>query len=106
MRAKVDGRAMREMNRALLLELIRREGTITRIDLARRSALTKPTVSTIVDSLIDEGVVREVGFGASGSLGGRRGRLVGLNADAAAFVGIHLSISETAIAVADARGRI
>lgn len=106
MRAKVDGRAMREMNRALLLELIRREGTITRIDLARRSALTKPTVSTIVDSLIDEGVVCEVGFGASGSLGGRRGRLVGLNADAAAFVGIHLSISETAIAVADARGRI
>jgi predicted NBD/HSP70 family sugar kinase len=106
MRAKVDSRAMREMNRALLLELIRQEATITRIDLARRSALTKPTVSTIVDALIAEGLVHEVGLGESGAQGGRRGRLLGLNADAAAFAGVHLSIRYTSIAVADARGRI
>jgi predicted NBD/HSP70 family sugar kinase len=106
MRAKVDSRAMREMNRALLLELIRQESTITRIDLARRSALTKPTVSTIVDALITEGLVHEVGLGESGAQGGRRGRLLGLNADAGAFVGVHFSIRYTSIAVADARGRI
>jgi predicted NBD/HSP70 family sugar kinase len=106
MREKVDGRAMREMNRALLLEMIRDAGTITRVDLARRSALTKPTVSAIVDSLMDEGVVLEVGFGVSSSLGGRRGRLLGLNADAGAYVGIHLGVSDTSIAVADASGHI
>jgi predicted NBD/HSP70 family sugar kinase len=106
MRAKVDSRAMREMNRALLLELIRQESTITRIDLARRSALTKPTVSTIVDALIAEGLVHEVGLGESGAQGGRRGRLLGLNADAGAFAGVHFSIRYTSIAVADARGRI
>jgi predicted NBD/HSP70 family sugar kinase len=106
MRGKVDARTMREMNRSLILDLIGREATITRIDLSRRSALTKPTVSTIVDSLIEEGLVREVGLGVPSAHGGRRGRLLGLAADAAAYAGVHLSIRYTSIAVADARGRV
>jgi predicted NBD/HSP70 family sugar kinase len=97
---------MREMNRALLLDMIRREKTVTRTDLARRSALTKPTVSAIVDSLIDEGLVHEVGFGVSPSRKGRRTRLLELNNAAAAFVGIHFGVRHTSLAVADARGQI
>jgi predicted NBD/HSP70 family sugar kinase len=104
--AKVDSRAMRENNRALLLDLIRRTTTVTRTDLARRSALTKPTVSAIVDALIGEGLVREVGFGVSPSRRGRRSRLLELNDAAAAFVGIHFGVRHTALAVADARGKI
>jgi N-acetylglucosamine repressor len=103
---KVDSRAMREMNRALLLDMIRRATTVTRTDLARRSALTKPTVSAIVDALIGEGLVREAGFGVSPSRKGRRSRLIELNDAAAAFVGIHFGVRHTALAVADARGQI
>ncbi len=106
MLAKVDSRAMREMNRALLLGMIRRETTVTRTDLARRSALTKPTVSAIVDALITDGLVREVGFGISPSKKGRRSRLLELNDSAAAFVGVHFGVRHTALAVADARGQI
>jgi N-acetylglucosamine repressor len=104
--AKVDSRTMREMNRALLLDMIRRTQTISRTDLARRSALTKPTVSAIVDSLMAEGLVREVGFGVSASRKGRRSRLLELNDAAAAFVGIHCGVRHTALAAADARGQI
>lgn len=104
--AKVDSRAMREMNRALVLEMIRGEKTVSRTDLARRSMLTKPTVSAIVGDLIDEGLVHEVGFDASATRKGRRSRLLELNDAAAAFVGIHFGVRHTAIAVADARGRI
>ena len=103
---KVDSRTMREMNRALVLEMIRRESTVSRSDVARRSALTKPTVSAIVDILIGEGLVREVGFGASESRKGRRSRLLALNDAAAAFVGVHFGVRQTSVAVADARGRI
>jgi N-acetylglucosamine repressor len=103
---KVDSRAMREMNRALLLDMIRRDTTVTRTDLARRSALTKPTVSAIVDALIGEGLVHEVGFGVSASRKGRPSRLLELNDDAAAFVGIHFGVRHTALAVADARAQI
>ncbi|HZU85547.1 MAG TPA: ROK family transcriptional regulator [Polyangiaceae bacterium] len=106
MLAKVDSRAMREMNRALLLDMIRREATVTRTELARRSALTKPTVSAIVDALIAEGLVREVGFGLSASRKGRRTRLLELNDAASAFIGIHFGVHHTALAVADARGRL
>jgi N-acetylglucosamine repressor len=104
--AKVDSRAMREMNRALVLEIIRRQKALSRTDLARHSALTKPTVWAIVDTLIDEGLVHEVGFGVSPSRRGRRARLFELNDAAAAFVGIHFGVRHTSLAVADARGQI
>lgn len=97
---------MREMNRALLLDMIRQGQTVSRTDLARRSALTKPTVSAIVDMLLDEGIVREVGFGVSPSRKGRRSRLLELNDDAVAFVGMHFGVRQTTVAVADARGQI
>jgi N-acetylglucosamine repressor len=97
---------MREMNRALLLDMIRQGETVSRTDLARRSALTKPTVSAIVDMLLDEGIVREVGFGVSPSRKGRRSRLLELNDDAVAFVGMHFGVRQTTVAVADARGQI
>ena len=60
---KVDSRAMREVNRSIVLDIIRRGGKVSRTDLAKRSALTKPTVSAIVDDLIARGIVQEVGFG-------------------------------------------
>jgi N-acetylglucosamine repressor len=97
---------MREMNRALLLDMIRQGQTVSRTDLARRSALTKPTVSAIVDMLLVEGIVREVGFGVSPSRKGRRSRLLELNDDAVAFAGIHLGVRQTTLAIADARGQI
>lgn len=103
---KAGTRTVRETNRAFVLELIRREGTLTRSELARRSSLAKPTVSAIVDSLIAEEIVREVGPGASRLQGGPRGMLLDLNPDAAAFVGIHLSVSRTSLAVADACGLV
>jgi predicted NBD/HSP70 family sugar kinase len=106
MQGKVDGRAMREMNRALLLGLIRRERAISRTDLARRSSLTKPTVSAIIDELLHEGLVRETGFDESLAKRGRRARLLELDGEAAAFVGVLFGVSETTIGVADALGEL
>ncbi len=104
--SKAGTRTVRESNRALLLELIRREGALTRSDLARRSALAKPTVSAIVDALLEDDLVREVGPGAAGTRGGPRGKLLDLNPDAAAFAGIHLGVGRTSVAIADACGRV
>lgn len=103
---KADARTMREINRALVLETLRRNEAITRSDLARESSLAKPTISNIVDALMEEGVVKEIGPGISRSRGGARGRLVGLNPDSAAFVGVHFRTGRTSVAVADACGRI
>ena len=77
---------------------------MTRSELARRSMLTKPTVSVIVERLIEEGRLHEVGPGARRAGAGPRGRLVDINADAAAFVGVHFGVRGTALALADAKG--
>lgn len=44
---------------------LRRAGIISRAELARQCALTRPAVSAIIDELISEGMVRELGPGHS-----------------------------------------
>jgi glucokinase-like ROK family protein len=106
MLGKGDNRAIREVNRSIILDLVRRGGRISRTELARRSKLTKPTVSAIVDELIEEGIVREVGFGESVAGGGRPARLLEFNDASAAYLGIHFGVRTTTVALADARGTI
>ena len=104
--SKGNNRAIREVNRSIILDLVRRDRRISRTELARRSKLTKPTVSTIVDELIADGVVREVGFGASVAGGGRPARLLDFNEDSAAYLAVHFGMHTITVAVADARGEI
>ena len=103
---KVDSRAMREVNRSIVLDIIRRGGRVSRTDLARRSALTKPTVSAIVEDLLARGIVQEVGFGKTVASGGRRARLLEFNDASAAYLGICFGVNTTIVGLADARGEI
>ncbi|WP_437956777.1 ROK family transcriptional regulator [Sorangium sp. So ce119] len=98
-----NNRTPRELNRALVLDLVQEHGPISRTNLARLSGLTKPTVSAIIEELLESGSVRDVG---SESRGGRPARLLEFNDDSAAFLGIEIGVEQTAVAVADARGRM
>lgn len=102
--AGLGNRAIREVNRALVLELLRREGPLSRSDLARRSALTKPTVSAIVEPLLAAGVLQEVGQRTSAV--GRRATLLAVDPSSATYLGIHFGETTTAVALADARGEL
>jgi predicted NBD/HSP70 family sugar kinase len=103
---KVDSRAMREVNRSIVLDIIRRGGRVSRTDLARRSSLTKPTVSAIVEDLIARGIVQEVGYGKTVASGGRRARLLEFNDHSAAYLGIRFGESRISVGIADARGEM
>ena len=48
-----------------VFEKLRREGRISRAELARKCSLTRPAVSSIIEELIDSGYVRELGPGRS-----------------------------------------
>lgn len=106
MTRKVDSRAMREVNRSIIYDLIREGGDISRTDLARASSLTKPTVSTIVEELLAEGIVSEVGFSKSEPTGGRRARLLRFNPDASAYLGLRFGVKSTSVVLADGLGRV
>ncbi|TDY51306.1 glucokinase-like ROK family protein [Alicyclobacillus sacchari] len=65
------GTVMRNVNRANVLREVRLNQPISRADIAKRLELSRSVVSDIVDSLLVEGFVREVGTGSSTSRGGR-----------------------------------
>ncbi|MBN2801664.1 MAG: ROK family protein [Deltaproteobacteria bacterium] len=93
---------LRAVNRSTVLELFKGGTRLSRSDVSRYCALTKPTVSAIVDSLLTDGVLREVGPGKSD--GGRRATLIEMNPGFATFAGIHFGEEQTRVAICDALG--
>jgi DNA-binding Lrp family transcriptional regulator len=60
MRYSVNAGEMRRTNRSLILDSIRKEGPISRNQIARQLKLSVPTVLRIVKGLKDEELVREI----------------------------------------------
>lgn len=88
----------RDINRRIVLNLIRRRQPISRADLARHSGLQRSTVSAITDQLIAERWVME---GAMGQLPrGRKPRFLQLNATRTGIIGINVRPITTTIALA------
>jgi len=79
---------LRDLNVGLLIELVRRAGSISRADLARQSLLSAATVSTIVDKLLERGILIEVSTAPSS--GGRPPVLLSVDPKAGFVVGIKL----------------
>lgn len=81
-----DVRLIKAINEGAVLKLVRDYGPLSRSEIARASGLTAPTVSSMLDSLIAQGVIHTVGLGRSG--GGRKPLLYKFNPDAAMVIGI------------------
>src|SRR5262245_64619432 len=78
----------RDINRRIVLNLIRSHQPVSRADLARHSGLQRSTVSVITEQLIREKWVKE---GASGRVPrGRRPRVLHLNKARMSIIGINV----------------
>ena len=93
----------REINRDIVLELIRGHQPISRVDLVRHSSLQNSTVSSIVEQLIDEGWIRE--GEALKTARGRRPTQISLN-DRLAMLVADVHPGRAALAAVDLNGRI
>jgi predicted NBD/HSP70 family sugar kinase len=89
-------------SRALIVDVIRSSGPISRVELVKVTGLTQPTISIIVRRLIDDGVVRETG--ATVATGGKPRTLLVINSHAAYGVGIHVGEDAFTCVVTDTRG--
>ncbi|MHB8718509.1 MAG: ROK family transcriptional regulator [Candidatus Dormibacteria bacterium] len=103
---KVAHHLMREVNRSLLLDHLRRGGEMSRVDLARLTGLSKPTVSSIVEQLLQEGLAHETGTRPPLRAGGRPPALLTYNDAAEAFAGVQFGVHTTHVAVTDGRGTV
>jgi predicted NBD/HSP70 family sugar kinase len=93
----------RDINRRILLNLVRVGQPISRAELARNSGLQRSTVSEIVKQLISQRWVTE---GAIGHLPrGRRPQFLQINEGRAGIVGIDIRPLQTLIALANLSGQ-
>jgi len=98
----VSSEVVRDINRRLILNLIRTRHLISRADLARVSGLQRSTVSLIVEQLIAEHWVLE---GPTGRLPrGRRPTFLRLN-DERVIIAVDIRPSQSIVALANANGR-
>jgi len=89
----------RDINRRIILNLIRTKQPISRADLARQTGLQRSTVSLIIEQLIDEQWITE---GALGHLPrGRKPRFLHLNNERAGIIGINVRPEVTTLALTD-----
>jgi predicted NBD/HSP70 family sugar kinase len=102
---RTDPAVMRELNRGLVLGIVKGEGPLSRADIAKRSQLAKPTVSAIVDGLLTEGVLVEIGVGPAGKGGGRHPILLEFNARSRFAVGVQVAAGTAKALLADALGK-
>jgi glucokinase-like ROK family protein len=99
-----DQALVREVNRTILLNLLRTHSPQSRADLAGATGLNKATVSSLVADLIDSGLVREIG--QASSAGGRPAMLLELNPDAGCLIGVELGVWFIKIILTDFRAAI
>lgn len=95
---------IKKINKSLVLDMIKKQGPLSRADVAQRSGLNKGTVSSLVKELIDEEFVYEIGQGESS--GGRRPVLLLFNEKAGYSIGIDLGVHYILGVLTDLQGNI
>ncbi|UUZ86199.1 ROK family transcriptional regulator [Paenibacillus sp. P26] len=81
-----DLKLIQELNRSIILNMIREHGPISRSEIAKRNHLSPSTVASAVSELIQEGLASEIGQGTSS--GGRRPIMVQFSPDNHFLIGI------------------
>jgi predicted NBD/HSP70 family sugar kinase len=93
----------RDINRRIILNLVRKHQPVSRADLSRHSGLQRSTVSAIAQELISDHWVTE---GALGYLPrGRKPTFLHLNPERAGIIGVDVQPVTTSLAVASIEGR-
>ncbi len=90
---------VKDLNKAIVLNMIWRSAPTSRADISRASGLNRSTVSSLVDELITEGYVAEVGVGESAL--GRKPIMLQSNPDAGIIIGVELGVNYIRLIASD-----
>ena len=101
---KATHQQTRTFNQQLVLRALHDHSPLSRADLARLTGLTRTSVGDLVGSLIDEGLIEEVGRGRSS--GGKSPILLRVAPDGRHLIGLDLGDAQFSGAVVNLRGEI
>jgi len=101
--ASLTTRSMRARNRRQLLQLLRENGALSQAQIARKTGLSRTTVSTLVAELRGLGVLVESDSErpGAGAQGGRPPVMLALDDSAGAAVGVDIGHGHVRVAVAN-----
>ncbi|WP_460415728.1 ROK family protein [Planifilum fimeticola] len=99
-----DQSLIKKINQSIVLEMIRNHCPISRAQIAELTGLTKGTVSTIVNDLMKDNLVYEIGPGRSS--GGRRPVMLMFNKAAGYSIGVDLGVNYLLTVLTDLQGNI
>ncbi len=103
--ARVGSKALiREINEALVLDVVRRSGTTSRAEITSVTGLSPATVTGITSQLVGDGLLIESEM--LRGTGGRPARLIELGRDAVVAAGVRLSPDAVEVALVDLRGDV
>lgn len=88
-------------NRSLILRLLRDRGPLSRREMALLSGLTPAAVTNLVNEMIDQGILKEVGMAQRSSKAGRRRILVDIDKERKYIIGLNISTRTTSVGVSD-----
>lgn len=95
----------RLLHRQRIFDVVRKSGPISRAELAKRTRLSPPTVSAIVEDLVGGvNLLQEVGVGAATR--GRPPMMLSSNAEYGFLVGVDIGSQTLRVALADLDGRV
>ncbi|TDF96367.1 ROK family transcriptional regulator [Paenibacillus piri] len=99
-----DLNLVKKINKSIVLEHIKQHAPVSRAKIAELTGLTKATVSTLVNELIESSMAHEIGTGESS--GGRKPMMLLFNQAAGFAVGVDLGVGQIAAVLTDLKGEI
>lgn len=90
---------IREEHRLEILNFIRKSGHVSRTDIFKKTKISKPTVTRVIEELLKEDLIKEAGF-ADSSIG-RRPVYIELNPSAYYCIGVNVSRNSINISLVD-----
>jgi glucokinase-like ROK family protein len=99
-----DQAFIKELNKSITMNLIREKSPISRTQISSESGLNKATVSSLIDELISEGLVVELGPGHSSV--GRRPVMLGFNGNAGYAIGVELGVDYIRVLAMNLAGEV
>lgn len=95
---------IRTHNRSEVMEIMRKNKSVYRAELARMTGLSMPTIMKITDEFISNGLITDVGKGVSS--GGKPPMLLELIPEARLFIGMDISGAMYKCIIMDLRGSV
>ncbi|WP_181833215.1 ROK family transcriptional regulator [Bacillus taeanensis] len=95
---------IKELNRSLVIDMVRLQGNLTRTEIAKKTGLGLSTITNIIDELIKDNLVSEIGTGDS--RGGRKPVLLKFNGDYGVIVGLKIEKQQIKMCLANLEGKI